>query len=208
MLIVCPQTESLLQQYAQFASITNVAPKPTDEEQSLEKQLEDIFERVRHTFHSVLLQIQLHNPQGGYNQGWLTSHSDANVSAPCPYRPAELTTVHSAKQHSPNSPATSTPPPPRLRAPRPNPPPPTPRKAISHGTARSSHSTAPTSRSSATNSARSAGAHNSSNPSAATLTTTARRTQRRQRRTTFSKRGDGLIAVIRRRIVCLRGRMR
>lgn len=45
--LMTAQTETLLQQYSQFASISNLPPKPSEEEQSLTNQLSDILQRVR-----------------------------------------------------------------------------------------------------------------------------------------------------------------
>jgi Golgi SNAP receptor complex protein 1 len=40
------QTESLFHTYAQYASMTKLAPKPSEEEQRVESQLKDLLEKV------------------------------------------------------------------------------------------------------------------------------------------------------------------
>lgn len=40
------QTESLFHTYSQYASMTNIPPKPTDEEQRTESQIRELLEKV------------------------------------------------------------------------------------------------------------------------------------------------------------------
>lgn len=47
LLTVRAQTDTLLQQYSQYASMTDLPPEPSAEEADTAKQLQEIFERVR-----------------------------------------------------------------------------------------------------------------------------------------------------------------
>jgi hypothetical protein len=40
------QTETLFHTYSQFAAVSNILPKPTEEEKQTESKLEDILEKV------------------------------------------------------------------------------------------------------------------------------------------------------------------
>ena len=41
------QTESLFSTYSQFASTSNVSPKPSEEEQKAQSQIQELLEKVR-----------------------------------------------------------------------------------------------------------------------------------------------------------------
>ena len=46
------QTESLFHTYSQYASKSDIEPSPSEEEQRLEEQLNDILDKVRDTLHN------------------------------------------------------------------------------------------------------------------------------------------------------------
>lgn len=49
------QTETLFHTYSQFSTVSNIPPKPTKEERETEARLEELFEKVRKTPHSVTI---------------------------------------------------------------------------------------------------------------------------------------------------------
>jgi len=78
------QTEALFHTYAQFASTTEIDPKPSDEERRTEEQLNEILEKVRyhHKHPDIMSELTLtHSAQPS------SSNSPASSTASPPHPP-------------------------------------------------------------------------------------------------------------------------